>query len=56
MAALPGLKLLAHGGVGGTVVEVVVVLGVAAALAAVWLRSRRSGAGDERSRDDDAQP
>jgi hypothetical protein len=37
-----GLSLLAHGGVGGAIVETLVILGVAALFLAVWLRERRS--------------
>jgi hypothetical protein len=41
--------LLAHGGAGGAVVEVLVVVGVAAFFLTIWLRERRS-----RSDTDDA--
>jgi hypothetical protein len=34
--------LLAHGGVGGAIVEVLLVVGIAAFFVAVWLRERRS--------------
>ena len=34
--------LVAHGGAGGAIVEVLVVVGVAAFLFAIWLRERRS--------------
>ena len=33
---------LAHGGVGGAVVEALLVVGIAAFFFAVWLRERRS--------------
>jgi hypothetical protein len=36
------LGLIAHGGVGGAIVEAVLVLGVAAVFVAVWLRERRA--------------
>jgi hypothetical protein len=39
MAALAGLA--AHGGVGGAIVESLLVLGIAAIFVAVWLRERR---------------
>ena len=35
------LSLLAHGGVGGVIVETLLTLGVAALFLAVWLRERR---------------
>ena len=34
--------LVAHGGVGGAIVEVLLVVGVAAFFFAIWLRERRS--------------
>jgi hypothetical protein len=40
--------LVAHGGVGGAVVESLLVVGVAAFFLAVWLRERRRGPDDER--------
>ena len=39
MAALPGL--VAHGGVGGAIVESLLVLTILAIFLAVWLRERR---------------
>ena len=33
--------LLAHGGVGGAIVEVLLVVGVAAVFFTIWLRERR---------------
>ena len=58
MAALTGL--IAHGGVAGAVVELLVVVAVVGVLASVWLRERRpdekSSPGVEaRLRDDDEQ-
>ena len=47
MAPLPELNLLAHGGVGGAVVETLLVLTVVAVFVAVWLRERRSRSRDE---------
>ena len=45
MAALAGL--VAHGGVGGAIVEALLVVGIAAVFIAVWLRERRANrAGD----------
>ena len=35
------LPLLAHGGVGGAIVESLLVLGILAIFVAVWLRERR---------------
>jgi uncharacterized membrane protein len=36
------VTLVAHGGVGGAIVEVLLVVGVAAFFATIWLRERRS--------------
>jgi len=49
VAPLPQLSigLLAHGGVGGAIVETLLVLTVAAVFVAIWLRERRSRGGDE---------
>ena len=49
MAALDELTrgVLAHGGLGGAIVESLLVLGVAAVFVAVWLRERRSRSQDE---------
>ena len=41
------MTLVAHGGVGGAIVEVLLLVGVAAFFATVWLRERRSRAADE---------
>ena len=43
MAPVAGLiaGLVAHGGVGGAIVETLLTLGVAAIFLAVWLRERR---------------
>ena len=43
MAALAGLTLLAHGGTGGAIVEVLLAVTVLALFVAVWLRERRAG-------------
>jgi hypothetical protein len=49
VAALPALAgLLAHGGVGGAIVEALLAISVAALFLAVYLRERRAG----RSRND----
>ncbi|MBA2332326.1 MAG: hypothetical protein H0V94_06000 [Actinobacteria bacterium] len=48
MAPLAGLALLGHGGLGGAIVEVVLVVGLLAVFLAVYLRERGS------SRDEDA--
>ena len=40
MGALP--RLVAHGGVGGAIVETLLVVGIAAVFVAVWLRERRA--------------
>ena len=40
MAALP--RLVAHGGVGGAIVESLLVLTILAIFLAVWLRERRA--------------
>ncbi len=53
MAAFPELGLLAHGGTGGAIVEILLTLGVAALFAAVWLRERRATREDE---DDQIKP
>jgi hypothetical protein len=34
--------LIAHGGIGGAIVETLIVLGVVAVFFAVWLRERRT--------------
>ena len=50
MAALAGLTpLLAHGGIGGAIVEALLALSIAGIFLAVYLRERRGG----RSRSDD---
>ncbi len=41
MAAVVGLAPLAHGGVGGAIVEASAALLIAAIAVAVWLRGRR---------------
>jgi hypothetical protein len=35
-------RLVAHGGTGGAIVEILLVLGIAAVFFAVWLRERRA--------------
>lgn len=47
MAPVPGLALVAHGGVAGAIAEAFVALAVAALLVAVWLRERRRGEGED---------
>ena len=50
MAALAGLTpFLAHGGVGGAIVEALLAISIAGIFLAVYLRERRGG----RSRNDD---
>jgi len=49
MAALAGLALIAHGGLGGAVVETLLVVGIAAVFLAVWLRERRASRARDRS-------
>ena len=39
---------LAHGGVGGAIVELLLVVGVAAVFFVIWLRERRAGQKDGR--------
>jgi hypothetical protein len=41
------MTLLAHGGLGGAIVETLLVAGVAAVFLAVWLRERRSGSAED---------
>jgi hypothetical protein len=48
VAALAGVALVAHGGVGGAVVESLLVVGVAVFFVAIWLRERRADREDER--------
>lgn len=45
MAAVAGL--IAHGGVGGAIVETLLVVAIAAVFVAVWLRERRARRGDD---------
>ena len=55
MAPLSGL--IAHGGVGGAVVEALVALAVISVLLAVWLRERRVARGvRENLNDEDSTP
>jgi hypothetical protein len=44
VAPLQGL--VAHGGTGGAIVEVLIVVSIAAIFLAVWLRERRAGRSD----------
>ncbi len=44
MASVPGL--IAHGGTGGAIAEVLLVVSIAAIFFAVWLRERRAGRSD----------
>ena len=44
---MPG-ALIAHGGVGGAVVETLLVVGIAAVFFAVWLRERRTSRARDR--------
>jgi hypothetical protein len=46
LAELIGPCVLAHGGVGGAIVEVLLVAAVAAVFIAIWLRERRSRSHD----------
>ena len=49
MAALAGLTpLLAHGGVGGAIVEALLALSIAGLFLAVWLRERHVRRSDDR--------
>jgi hypothetical protein len=57
VAALP--ELIAHGGVAGALVEILVLVAVAGVFVSVWLRERRVGeepttGAEARLRDDDA--
>ena len=45
-AASCGTGLIAHGGIGGAIVEVLLVVSIAAIFFAVWLRERRAGRSD----------
>ena len=47
MATLAGVSLLAHGGVGGVVVEVGMIVAILALFVAVWLRERRARSREE---------
>jgi len=49
VAALP--RLIAHGGVGGAVVEALIAVSIAAVFLVVYLRERRDG----RSREDEEE-
>jgi hypothetical protein len=47
LAELTTARTLAHGGVGGAIVEAMLVLSVAAVFIAIWLRERRSRSQDD---------
>ena len=49
---MEGGTLIAHGGTGGAIAEVLLVVSIAAIFFAVWLRERRVG----RSGDDEEPP
>jgi hypothetical protein len=56
----PLAGLIAHGGVAGAIVELLVVVAVVGVFAAIWLRERGSGEepgadGEARLRDEDEQ-
>ena len=51
MAALP--RLVAHGGVGGAIVEVLLVVTILAVFVAVWLRERHASNNDDEDGDED---
>jgi hypothetical protein len=42
VAAVAGLALVAHGGVGGAIVESLLVVAVVSVFGAVWIRERRA--------------
>jgi hypothetical protein len=42
VAPVAGLALVAHGGVGGAIVESLAVVAIASVFVAVWLRERRA--------------
>jgi hypothetical protein len=46
LAELTSPDLLAHGGVGGAIVETMLVVTVAAVFIAIWLRERRARSHD----------
>jgi len=46
VAALAGLTLLAHGGVGGAIVESLLVLGIVGVFVTLWLRKRQARIAD----------
>jgi len=52
MAAVALAPLLAHGGVGGAIVEALLAISIAGVFLAVYLRERRSGR--SRNEDDEA--
>jgi hypothetical protein len=54
VAALAGIA--AHGGVGGAIVEVLLVVTILAVFVAVWLRERRASSNDEDGGEDQIRP
>jgi len=46
VAALAGLTLLAHGGVGGAIVESLLVFGIVGVFVTLWLRERQARIAD----------
>ena len=48
--------VLAHGGVGGAIVESLVVLGIAGVFVTLWLRERQSRSEDVRDEPDQIKP
>jgi hypothetical protein len=50
VGALP--RLVAHGGVGGAIIESLTVLTILGIFFAVWLRERRSGPREEKKDED----
>jgi hypothetical protein len=47
VAPVAELGLVAHGGVAGAIVEVLVFVAVASVIVAVWMRERRAGRSSE---------
>lgn len=54
MAAVAGLAPLAHGGVGGAIVEALIAVSVAGLFLAVYLRERRINRSREEDEPDEA--
>jgi hypothetical protein len=53
VAAITGL--IAHGGTGGAIIEILLVLGIAAVFFAVWLRERRAKRDEDQLKRDEDQ-